>query len=84
MWKRYGYPNHLLVLLNIHNFRVRDVPVRPVYNIGEKSNIRIWRVIPGQYGCTNKALFVMFLMLFGLNFLLFGLWFDMDYNRDLK
>ncbi|WP_246540164.1 glycosyltransferase family 2 protein [sulfur-oxidizing endosymbiont of Gigantopelta aegis] len=32
-YKRYGQPNDLLVRLNIHNFRVKDVPIRPIYNI---------------------------------------------------
>lgn len=45
MYKRYGQPNDLLVTLNIYNFRVRDVPIRPVYNIGEKSGIKIYKVI---------------------------------------
>ena len=31
---------------NIFNLRVLDVPVRPVYNQGEKSKIRLYRVIP--------------------------------------
>ncbi|MBN8592638.1 MAG: glycosyltransferase family 2 protein [Anaerolineae bacterium] len=137
LWKRYGYPNHILVMLNVHNFRVADVPVRPVYGIGEKSGIKIWRVIPtisrlllrgfiwrlfhkyivrdahplvlfylfgtltfvpgivfglwlviyrlfvGNVAPTS-ALFAMFLTMFGLNFLMFALWFDMDSNRDLK
>ena len=30
LWRRYGYPNHLLIMLNVYDFRVRDVPVRPV------------------------------------------------------
>lgn len=46
MYKRYGQPNDLLVRLNVHGFRVRDVPVKPVYNIGEKSGIRPLRMIP--------------------------------------
>jgi len=46
LYKRYGYPNHLLVMLNVYNFRVMDVPVRPVYNIGEVSGIRLHKVIP--------------------------------------
>ncbi len=45
MYKRYGQPNDLLIKLNVENFRVRDVPVRPVYNVGEISGIRIRRVI---------------------------------------
>jgi len=45
MYKRYGQPNDLLVKLNVFDLRVRDVPVRPVYNIGEKSGINIGKVI---------------------------------------
>lgn len=45
MYKRYGQPNDLLVMLNVYNFKVRDVPINSVYNIGEKSGIRIGRVI---------------------------------------
>lgn len=46
LYQRYGYPNHLLVMLNVENFRVMDVPVRPVYNIGEVSGIQLHKVIP--------------------------------------
>jgi hypothetical protein len=45
MYKRYGQPNDLLVRLNVYNFRVKDVPVKPVYNIGERSGIKIRKVI---------------------------------------
>ncbi len=45
MYRRYGQPNDLLVKLNIEDFRVRDVPVRPVYGVGEVSGIKIRRVI---------------------------------------
>lgn len=41
--KRYGMPNDILVKLNIENISVRDVEVRPVYNVGEKSGIRVWK-----------------------------------------
>jgi hypothetical protein len=46
IYKRYGMPNDILIKLNQYDFRVRDVHVRPVYNIGEKSGIRIGRLIP--------------------------------------
>lgn len=45
MYKRYGQPNDLLVRLNVENFRVKDVPIKPVYNVGEKSGIKIGRVV---------------------------------------
>jgi glycosyltransferase involved in cell wall biosynthesis len=46
IYQRYGMPNDILVKLNVSNFRVRDVSVRPVYNIGEVSGIRLRKVIP--------------------------------------
>jgi glycosyltransferase involved in cell wall biosynthesis len=46
LYNRYGFPNHLLVELNNYDFRVRDVPIRPVYGIGEESGIRLHRVVP--------------------------------------
>jgi glycosyltransferase involved in cell wall biosynthesis len=46
IYKRYGMPNDMLVKLNIYNMKVRDVPIKPVYNIGEDSGIRIHAVVP--------------------------------------
>jgi hypothetical protein len=46
IYKRYGMPNDILVKLNVYNFRVRDVEISPVYNIGEASGIRPFRMIP--------------------------------------
>ena len=46
LYPRYGYPNHILCMLNVFNMRVKDVPIKPIYNIGEKSGIRLWKVIP--------------------------------------
>lgn len=45
MYKRYGQPNDVLVRLNVENMRVVDVPIEPVYNVGEKSGIKIKKVI---------------------------------------
>ncbi|MCW5875086.1 MAG: glycosyltransferase family 2 protein [Anaerolineales bacterium] len=46
LYRRYGYPNHILTMLNVYSCRVRDVPVQPIYNVGEVSEIRLWKVIP--------------------------------------
>jgi len=46
IYKDYGMPNDMLVKLNIYNLKVRDVPVKPIYNIGEKSGIRIHKIVP--------------------------------------
>ena len=45
MYKGYGQPNDLLVRLNVYNFRVVDIPVEPIYNVGEKSGMKIHRVL---------------------------------------
>lgn len=45
IYKRYGMPNDILVKLNIYNMRVRDIPIKPVYNIGEQSHIKIRKVM---------------------------------------
>ena len=46
IFPRYGVPNDILVKLNIENMRVVDVPIRPVYGVGEQSGIRLYKVIP--------------------------------------
>lgn len=137
IYKRYGMPNDLLIALNINNFRVRDVSIRPVYNIGEVSGIKLRKVIPSisllllrgfsqrlihkyiirdfhpliffyAMGLTifptgillgvyllfyrlffgsvaiTSALFSSFLIISGMQSLLFAMWFDMDYNSKLR
>jgi len=46
VYPRYGYPNDLLVRLNVFDLRVADVHLRPVYNVGEQSKMRLWHVVP--------------------------------------
>ncbi|MFH0812450.1 MAG: glycosyltransferase family 2 protein [Pseudomonadota bacterium] len=137
IYKRYGMPNDILIKLNIENCRVKDVSIRPVYNIGEKSGIKLWKVIPtisrlllrgffqrlfikyvirdfhplvlfyslafitipisilfllrtfyvyytrGFVPPTSHLLF-WFMFISGLQTLFFAMWFDMQYNKDLK
>lgn len=45
IYPRYGMPNDFLVTCNIYNMRVMDVPINPIYGVGEKSGIRVSRVI---------------------------------------
>ncbi|MBI4619756.1 MAG: glycosyltransferase family 2 protein [Desulfobacterales bacterium] len=86
IYKRYGMPNDMLVKLNIHDFKVRDISVKPVYNQGEKSNIKLWRVIPTISWLLTKGFFrrmfekyiirdfhpLVFFYLFGILFFLVG------------
>jgi len=45
IYPRYGMPNDFLVTLNIYNMRVADIPVNPIYGIGERSGIKYGRII---------------------------------------
>lgn len=137
IYPRYGVPNDILIKLNVLGARVADVPIRAVYGIGERSKMRIWRVVPtiswllfkgfiwrlgaryvirdfhplvffyllGAFllgvGAALGALetylklttgnialativLVALLMISGTQLLLFAMWFDMEYNRDLR
>jgi glycosyltransferase involved in cell wall biosynthesis len=87
IYPRYGFPNDMLVHLNVINARVRDVPSRPVYGVGETSGIRLGRVIPAISWLLIKAFFwrmrekyvirdfhpLVFFYVFGILFSLIGL-----------
>jgi len=137
IYKRYGMPNDILMMLNQYDFRVRDVHIRPVYNVGEKSGIKLIQVIPkiswilfkgfwrrlffkyiikdfhpliffymlsfvllcasvplairlfyvwatiGDIPDIN-AMALIFTLISGLQTLFFGMWFDMEYNKDFR
>jgi len=137
LYPRYGFPNDMLVQLNIYGFRVHDVPIKPVYGVGERSGIRLWKVIPTlsallfrrfwfrmfqKYVIRDTHPLVLFyitgilfntvgfilgllqviakidgrplsvattvlsalLLIAGLQFVFFAMWFDMDYNKEMR
>jgi glycosyltransferase involved in cell wall biosynthesis len=137
IYKRYGFPNDLLVHLNVWNARVRDFPSRPIYGVGERSGIRLRRVVPtiswllikgffwrmkekyvirdfhplvffyalgflmgllglalgiaeivlralGNQITAATVVLVALLLIFGSQFTLFAMWFDMESNKDLR
>lgn len=45
IYPRYGVPNDILVKLNVHDFKIAQLPIKPVYNIGEKSNLKPGKVV---------------------------------------
>jgi glycosyltransferase involved in cell wall biosynthesis len=45
IYKRYGMPNDMLVKLNIGYCTLKEVEIKPVYEVGEKSKMKISRVI---------------------------------------
>jgi len=138
LWHSYGYPNDLLIQLNVRNLRVADVPTHPRYGVGERSSMNVFKVMPtvsflllrgffnrlfikyvvkdfhplvffyffgiafvivgtilgllysalrifnGEGIPTATIVLVAMLMIGGLQFLLFAMWFDMEYNKTLK
>lgn len=137
MYKGYGQPNDLLVKLNVSDYRAVDVHIKPVYDIGEVSGIKIrkvvftiswllvklffWRIkekyiirdfhplvffyllgfsLLGLSGLLfvrliylwtkmghapeMTAFALMFSFAIGLQSIFFSMWFDMEYNKDLK
>jgi glycosyltransferase involved in cell wall biosynthesis len=137
IYPRYGFPNDMLVHLNIVNARVRDIPSRPVYGVGERSGIKLRSVVPRISWLLVKGFFwrlrekyvirdfhplvffyafglvmsvaglglgialivlralgngitaatgvlVALLLIFGSQFTLFAMWFDMESNKDLR
>lgn len=46
LYKRYGFPNDILIHLNIARARVQEMPIKPIYHQSGKSGIRLWQVVP--------------------------------------
>jgi glycosyltransferase involved in cell wall biosynthesis len=57
IYRRYGFPNDMLVHLNVWNRRVRDYPSRPIYGVGERSGIKLRSVVPRISWLLVKAFF---------------------------
>lgn len=46
IYHTYGCPNDILVKLNIAGCTLLEVPIKPIYNVGEKSKMKILKVVP--------------------------------------
>lgn len=46
IYRSYGYPNDMLVKLNIAQCTVNEVEIKPVYHVGEQSKMKIRKVMP--------------------------------------
>lgn len=44
IYKRYGMPNDMLIKLNIAFCSIREVKIKPVYAVGEKSKLKVLKV----------------------------------------
>lgn len=85
IFKNYGMPNDMLVKLNIAFCSLKEVEIKPIYNVGEQSKMKIFKVIPRiswlLFRSFFKRLWVKYLfrdfhplfLLYNLSFLLFFL-----------
>jgi glycosyltransferase involved in cell wall biosynthesis len=46
LYRSYGFPNDILVKLNIAFCTLKEVEIKPVYNVGEKSKMNVFKVMP--------------------------------------
>jgi glycosyltransferase involved in cell wall biosynthesis len=57
IYKSYGMPNDMLVKLNIAMCTLKEVEIKPIYDVGEKSKMKILNVIPRISLLLTKAFF---------------------------
>ncbi|MFP4065048.1 MAG: glycosyltransferase family 2 protein [Bacteroidales bacterium] len=57
IYPRYGMPNDMLVKLNIASCTIKEVDIRPVYGIGEKSKLKIAKVVLPISGLLIRSFF---------------------------
>ncbi|MFW5803688.1 MAG: glycosyltransferase family 2 protein [bacterium] len=57
IYKYYGYPNDMLVKLNIAFCTIKEVEIKPIYDIGEQSKMKIFKVIPRVSWLLTKSFF---------------------------
>ncbi|HAB50946.1 MAG TPA: glycosyltransferase family 2 protein [Marinilabiliales bacterium] len=57
IYPRYGMPNDMLVKLNIENCTLKEIPIKPIYHVGEKSKMKIRKVIPRVSWLLIKSFF---------------------------
>jgi glycosyltransferase involved in cell wall biosynthesis len=58
IYKKYGMPNDLLVKLNIAFCTIKEVGIKPIYDIGEKSKMKLLKVIPRISWLLFKSFFI--------------------------
>ena len=57
IYKSYGMPNDMLVKLNIAMCSLKEVEIKPIYDVGEQSKMKIWKVIPRVSWLLFKSFF---------------------------
>ena len=46
IYRSYGMPNDTLVKLNINHCTIKEIEIKPIYQVGEQSKMKIFKVIP--------------------------------------
>jgi glycosyltransferase involved in cell wall biosynthesis len=57
IYRSYGMPNDMLVKLNIAFCTLREVEIKPIYDVGEQSKMKIFKVIPRVSWLLLKSFF---------------------------
>lgn len=57
IYHTYGCPNDILIKLNIANCTLLEVPIKPVYDVGEKSKMKILKIAPKILGLLIRGFF---------------------------
>ncbi|MCF8256639.1 MAG: glycosyltransferase family 2 protein [Flavobacteriales bacterium] len=57
IYRSYGMPNDMLVKLNIAFCTLREVEIKPIYDVGEQSKMKIFKVIPRVSWLLSKSFF---------------------------
>jgi glycosyltransferase involved in cell wall biosynthesis len=57
IYRSYGYPNDMLIKLNIAMCTIKEVKIKPIYDIGENSKMKISKVIPRVSWLLFKSFF---------------------------
>ena len=57
IYKSYGMPNDMLVKLNIAFCTIKEVEIKPIYDVGEQSKMKIMKVIPRVSWLLFKSFF---------------------------
>jgi glycosyltransferase involved in cell wall biosynthesis len=57
IYRSYGMPNDMLVKLNIAFCTLREVEIKPIYDVGEQSKMKIFKVIPRVSWLLFKSFF---------------------------
>lgn len=57
IYKSYGMPNDMLVKLNIAMCTLKEIEIKPIYNVGEQSKMKIGKVIPRVSALLFKSFF---------------------------